>query len=88
MQRRVALLLLAFTIVSCRYVRPAVPQVTPQRPGLLSSDTSDPTRTPSTMPARRCVVACAPGYRCNEQTAECEADRRALASDAGMSWLP
>lgn len=83
------LLVVVFSLTGCRYLRPPVAQVTPARPGLLSTnDPSDPTRTPASMPARRCVVDCAPGYRCNEQTAECEADRAAATADGGVGWLP
>ena len=82
-------LLAVLSLAGCRLLRPGVPQVTPARPGLLStSDLSDPTRTPTAMPARRCVVDCAPGYRCNDQTAECEADPDAGTPDSGVSWLP
>jgi hypothetical protein len=81
-------LLFAMVLSGCRYLGPVAPQVTPERPSLLSGGSpADPTRQPP-LPARRCVVDCGPGHHCNEKTAECEADPDHQPRDGGVLWLP
>lgn len=85
MTQRSFILLLALT--SCRYLAPLTPEVTPERPSLLSSgSSSDPTRQ-SALPGRPCVVDCGPGQHCDERSAQCVADA-VTKSDAGVRWLP
>ena len=80
--------LLCLTLVGCRYLVPATPDVSPERPGLLSTGNSaDPGRQPSQLPGRPCIIECAPGYRCNPD-AVCEPDPSATRRDAGLSWMP
>ena len=80
--------LLALFLCGCRYLGPVSPEVTPDRPALLSNGgESDPTRQ-QRVPGRPCVVECGPGYRCNERTAQCEADVKPSTRDGGLSWLP
>jgi hypothetical protein len=79
---------LCVVLCGCRYVGPVTPQVSAERPELLSTgDPTDPTRQPQ-LPARRCLVECGAGFRCNQRTAECEADPAFVARDGGVPWLP
>jgi hypothetical protein len=80
--------LLAMLVLSgCRYLTPAMPEVTPGDSRLLpNGNLSDPTRQ-AQVPGRRCVVACAPGFVCDDQTASCVPEKGAPL-DAGPAWLP
>jgi hypothetical protein len=80
--------LLCLALVGCRYLVPSTPQVSPERPALLAGGNSvDPQRQPNTLPGRPCIVACSPGYRCN-QDAVCEPEPFVTTRDAGLSWMP
>lgn len=78
-------LFLLLSLAGCRYLAPVSPQVSPERPALLSGgNASDPTRQ-TQLPGRRCVVECGPGQHCDEPSAQCVADK---PLDAGVRWLP
>lgn len=89
MMHRAAWLLFLLLLAGCRYVGAPMPQVTPERPQLLQAGAgSDPTRQ-SSLPERRCVVACSAGTRCDERTGACEAAPAPAATrDGGVPWLP
>jgi hypothetical protein len=81
-------LLLFLLLSGCRYLTPAMPEVSAERPALLAGgDKSDPTRQQAP-PGRPCLVECGPGQRCNEKTAECEVVAKPKPEDAGIPWLP
>lgn len=83
-----SLLFLLLSLCGCRYLGPVAPQVSPERPALLSGgNSSDPTRQ-SANPGRACVVDCGPGHHCDEKSAQCVADDLPSSSDAGLRWLP
>ncbi len=80
-------LVFLFALASCRYLAPATPEVSPERPALLSSgNPSDPTRQ-AAMPGRACVVDCGAGQHCDEKSAQCVADPVGKR-DAGVRRLP
>lgn len=82
-------LLICLTFAGCRFLGPATPEVSPERPGILSTGGSaDPSRQPAQFPARRCVVDCGVGLHCDERTAECVPDSVPARRDAGPAWLP
>ena len=85
---RCALALVSW-LSSCAALVPATPQVNAQRPELLQSGgASDPSRQPARLPGRPCVVACGPGFRCDERSAQCVADPLAPGGDGGVRWMP
>ena len=84
---------LAFLFVllaGCRYLSAPTPQVAPGRDALLSGgNPADPTRQPSQLPERKCVVECGARFHCDERTARCEPDAPGEgARDGGPAWLP
>jgi hypothetical protein len=86
--KRDPFVLLLLLISGCRYLAPAMPEVSPERPALLSSgNTTEPSRQQQ-QPGRPCVIDCGPGKWCNEKTAQCEVARAEPARDAGVPWLP
>ena len=88
MRRRLALLAVVMcSAAACRYLGPATPLKGPDQPQLnANGNPGDPTRA-QPIPARRCVVDCAPGWVCDEKLAECVLTRTGRP-DAGPAWLP
>jgi hypothetical protein len=83
------MLVVVMLLSGCRYLVAPTPTVSPERPALLSGgNPTDPSRQPSELPSRRCVVACGVGFHCDERTAQCEPDQVSARGDGGVSWLP
>jgi hypothetical protein len=83
------MLVMVMLLSGCRYLVAPTPTVSPERPALLSGgNPTDPSRQPSELPSRRCVVACGAGFHCDERAAQCVADSVGDSRDGGVPWLP
>lgn len=82
-------LVLVLSVSGCRYLAPASPPVSADRPLVTAPGSAPESSRTSITPANRCGVACGVGFHCDLATASCAPDiPGGPTSDGGPAWMP